>query len=335
MLQNNGMKNKYRDIIPLEFIIAIIESMNRKIIFNNDKFIEGDNYLMKLRQEYKQPENPFWLLLYLRDQIYLPLSFIFNEYYIIYISLSKENISKFIPNISNTNSDLRSNLMSNNDLSMHTFNTNNFGIFNNSNFEEYGMVFDGNLSGDISRQRSKDAKFYILFLLLGIEKLWINRLFDILNNRIDTNVGEQRHSQDELDLKQFYLEFKKNGNQKLKNLIKEFYEELKNCRLIYSENKCIELKNYGNQIEENLKEVEDKVSIFYSNKIKKDINKNNMDISKNNINNNNINIIKSNDNKEKLLQVNFVGEDKKNYFGNHIPFSNNYNSEFINLMPYK
>ena len=335
MLQNNGMKNKYRDIIPLEFIIAIIESMNRKIIFNNDKFIEGDNYLMKLRQDYKQPENPFWLILYLRDQIYLPLSFIFNEYYIIYISLSKENISKFIPNISNTNSDLRSNLMSNNDLSMHTFNTNNFSIFNNSNFEEYGMVFDGNLNGDISRQRSKDAKFYILFLLLGIEKLWINRLFDILNNRIDTNVGEKRHSQDELDLKQFYLEFKKNGNQKLKNLIKEFYEELKNCRLIYSENKCIELKNYGNQIEENLKDVEDKVSIFYSNKIKKDINKNNMDISKNNINNNNINIIKSNDNKEKLLQVNFVGEDKKNYFGNHIPFSNNYNSEFINLMPYK
>ena len=78
-----------------------------------------------------------------------------------------------------------------------------------------------------------------------------------------------------------------------------------------------------------------KSAYFYSNKIKKDINKNNMDISKNNINNNNINIIKSNDNKEKLLQVNFVGEDKKNYFGNHIPFSNNYNSEFINLMPYK
>ena len=242
----------------------------------------------------------------------------------------------FQTNISNSNSELRSNLMSNNDISMHTFNTNNFSIFNNSNFEEYGMVFDGNLNGDMSKQRSKDAKFYILFLLLGIEKLWINRLFDILDSRIDSNIGESRRSQDELDLKQFYLEFKKNGNQKLKNLIKEFYDELKNCRLIYSENKCIELKNYGNKIEENLKDVEDKVSIFYSNKIKKDnINKNNMDTSKSNINNNNINIIKINDNKEKLLQVNFVGEDKKNYFGNHIPFSNNYNSEFKNLMPYK
>ena len=340
MLQNNGMKNKYRDLIPLEFIIAIIESMNKKIIFNNDKFIEGDNYLMKLRQDFKQPENPFWLITFLRDQICLPLSFIFNEYYIIYISLSKENMSKFIPNISNNNSDLRSNLMSNNDLSIHTFNTNNISIFNNSNFEEYGMVFDGNLNGDLNRQRSKDAKLYILFLLLGIEKLWINILFDILDNRIDSSMGDQRHSQNDLDLKQFYLEFKKNGNQKLKNLIKEFYEELKNCKLIYSENKCVELKNYGIQIEENLKNAEDKVNTFYSNKFGKDkVNKNNIDNINNNIsnnkNNNSNNIIKTHDIREKLLQVNFVGEDKKNYFGNNIPFSNNYNSDFINLMPYK
>lgn len=335
MLQNNGMKNKYRDIIPLEFIISIIEFLNKKIIFNNDKFIEGDNYQMKLRQDFKQPDNPFWLIIYLRDQIYLPLSFIFNEYYIIYISLSKENISKFIPNINNNNSDSRSNLISNNDLSVHTFNTNNISIFNNSNFEEYGMVFDGNLNGDLSRQRSKDAKFYILFLLLGIEKLWINRIFDIFDNRIDSNMGEQKHSQNEFDLKQFYLEYKKNGNQKLRNLIKEFYEELKNCKLIYSENKCVELKNFGNQIEENIQIVEDKVNAFYSNKINKDkVNKNNLDNSDNNINNN-FNISKIHDNREKVLQVNFVGEDKKNYFGNHIPFSNNYTSEFINLMPYK
>ena len=105
--------------------------------------------------------------------------------------------------------------------------------------------------------------------------------------------------------------------------------------MIYSENKCVELKNFGNQIEENIQIVEDKVNAFYSNKINKDkVNKNNLDNSDNNINNN-FNISKIHDNREKVLQVNFVGEDKKNYFGNHIPFSNNYTSEFINLMPYK
>jgi hypothetical protein len=97
MLSNNGMKNKFRDIIPLEFIIAIIESMNRRIIFNNKEFELGDNYLLKTKQSFNQSKNPFWFILYLKQQIYLPVSYIFNEYYIIYLSITKDaNIKNLI-----------------------------------------------------------------------------------------------------------------------------------------------------------------------------------------------------------------------------------------------
>ena len=310
MLQNNGMKNKYRDIIPLEFIIAIMESMNRRIIFNDSKFAEGDNYLMKIKQSFKQPENPFWFIIFLREQIYLPLSYIFNEYYIIYLSVSKEVKPKIMPN----DNDLRSGRNKINDsLSINTFNSNNLSVFDNSNYEEYGMIFDGNLSGDLNRKFSQDTKFYILFLLLGIIKLWSNKLIDIIDNNIDFGIGDQQHSQDEFDLKQFNLELKKNENQKMSLIIKEYFEELKKCKLIFSDQKCDILKKYGENIENDLKKAEDRVNRFYSNKNKNDSNNN------------------KSENKNKVLKINVIGENPST-FSNFIPFSNLNNNNFRNLM---
>ena len=323
MLQNNGMKNKYRDIIPLEFIISIIESMNRRIIFNDDKFINGDNYLMKIRQNFQQSENPFWFILYLKDQIFLPLSYIFNEYYKIYLSLSKESIPKMFNNNININ-DLRSNRsnsINNDNLSFNTFNSNNLSVINDSGYEEYGMIFDGNLNADLNKKISQDAKLYCIFLLLGIVKLWVNRLTNILDNN-NYGFDDNKSSQDQLDLKQFNLEIKKNGNQKIKNLFREYFEELKKCKLIFSEQKYEILKKYGEFIEKELNNLEERLSVIYPKK-------NSFD--NNDYNNYNNNYYNNNENENKILKINVVKEQNK--INNYIPFSNSRSSfNFINLM---
>ena len=258
MLLNNGMKNKYRDIIPLEFIISIIESMNRKIIFNSDEFINGDIYLMKIKQSFDQAQNPFWFILYLKQQVYLPISYIFNEYYIIYLSISKDAImKKFNNNLNNRNI--------NDNLSVNTFNSYN----NNSSniFEEYGMVFDGNLSGDLTKKMSQDNKFYSIFLLLSIAKMWINQIIDFIDGNddiIDIHNNKQL-KQKEFDLKQFNLEIKKNGNQKIKSLIKEYFEELQKCNMLFSQQKYNVLKNFAETIEKEIKITEEKVLGYFSN----------------------------------------------------------------------
>ena len=278
MLLNNGMKNKFRDIIPLEFIISIIESMNRKIIFNANEFIGGDNYLMKIKQSFDQAKNPFWFILYLKQQINLPISYIFNEYYIIYLSITKDaNIKKF--NINN-NRHIPDN------ISVNTFNSYN----NSSNiFEEYGMIFDGNISGDINKKMSQENKFYCIFLLLAIEKLWINTIINFMDDNddmIDVNNNRQL-MQKEFDLKQFNLEIKKNGNQKIKALIKEYFEELQKCNMIFGQQKFNILKNFAEIIDKEIKITEEKVLGYFSN----------TNTSFDNSNNNQNRILKFNDNK--------------------------------------
>ena len=325
MLQNNGMKNKYRDIIPLEFIIAIIESMNRKIIFHNNDFFNDDNYyLIKLKQNFSQPHNPFWFINFLKVQIFLPYSYIFNEYYIIYLSLCKDVSPKIGNNISNNLRSNHSNINNDNNLSINTFNSNDLSVFNNSNYEEYGMVFDGNLNGDLSKKISQEAKFYALFLLLGIVKLWGNRLCDIIDNNNDFYLDNQLKTQDELDLKQFYLEIKKNNNQKINNLIKEYFEELKKCKLTFSEQKYSYLKRYIEIIENEIKNAEEKVNNYYS-KVKKPYNYYKSDNKdKNFANINNI------ENQNRLLKINIVGD--KNIVNNYMPFNSKVGGGFINLM---
>jgi len=325
MLQNNGMKNKYRDIIPLEFIIAIIESMNRKIIFHNNDFFNDDNYyLIKLKQNFSQPHNPFWFINFLKVQIFLPYSYIFNEYYIIYLSLCKDVSPKIGNNISNNLRSNHSNINNDNNLSINTFNSNDLSVFNNSNYEEYGMVFDGNLNGDLSKKISQEAKFYALFLLLGIAKLWGNRLCDIIDNNNDFYLDNQLKTQDELDLKQFYLEIKKNNNQKINNLIKEYFEELKKCKLTFSEQKYSYLKKYIEIIENEIKNAEEKVNNYYS-KVKKPYNYYKSDNKdKNFANINNI------ENQNRLLKINIVGD--KNIVNNYMPFNSKVGGGFINLM---
>ena len=319
MLSNNGMKNKFKDIIPLEFIIAIIESMNRRIIFNDDEFIEGDIYLMKIKQSYNQPKNPFWFILYLKQQIYLPISYIFNEYYIIYLSITKDaNIKKYNINANMTSSNINNNI--NDNISVNTFNS----LYNNSSniFEEYGMVFDGNLSGDLNKKMSQDNKLYILFLLLAIAKMWINRAIDFINDNNDDISGfnlsnnNKQIKQGEFDLKQFNLEIKKNRNQKIKILIKEFFEELQKCNMIFSQQKLKSLKYFAEKIEQDLETTEDKVDKYFTDY-------NNFEYSNSN-----------NNEQKKILKVNVVEEKNNNEFDNN-RFNNrrNYgNNKFINLM---
>ena len=300
MLLNNGMKNKYKDIIPLEFIIAIIESMNRKIIFNSEEFAEGDNYLMKINKNFDQAQNPFWFILYLKQQIYLPISYIFNEYYIIYLSIIKDaNMKKF--NISNNNRNINDN------LSVNTFNSYN----NNSSniFEEYGMVFDGNLSGDLSKKMSPDNKFYCLFLLLSITKIWINRVIDFIDGNeeiIDVDNNKQNLQKD-FDLKQFNLEIKKNGNQKIKLLIKEYFQELQKCNMLFSQQKLNILKNYGETIEKELRITEEKVLGYFSN-----------------FNN----FVNSNNNQNRITKI----KENENYGNNNLNNRFNEENNFVNLM---
>ena len=319
MLQNNGMKNKYRDIIPLEFIIAIIESINRKIIFLDNLNDDNNYYLNKLKQNFRQPKNPFWFIQYLNEQILLPFSYIFNEYYIIYLSLSKNPLPKKLGN--NNINDLISNrsMTSNNDnSSIHTFNSNNLSVINNNSYEEYGMIFDGNLTGDINKKKSQDSKFYSLFLLLGVAKLWVNRLMDINKNKYDNYLEPKINSQDELDFKQFNLEIIKNDNMKIKNLIKEYFEELNNCRLTYSEQKYKSLKNYGEIIENEIKNSEDIIRDSYD-KIKKKKYEKKED-------NDDFNNRSTDDN---LLRINFIGDNKNNF----MPFTNSrISGGFINLL---
>ena len=264
MLINNNMKNKYRDLLPLEFIISILESMNRKIIFNDNNYINGDNYLMKLKQDFNQPHNPFWFIIYLKEQILLPISYIFNEYYIIYLSIIKDfkikkiNKNDFIIDDSNINSNVKDN------LSTNTFASNNISAFNNSNtnFEELGLVFDGNLSRNISKKTSQDNKFYCIFLLLGIEKMWINRIINIID---ESDIHNNQQMQRDIDLKQFNLEMKKNGNNKIKSLIKEYFEELTLCKMLFSQQKYKVLKIFGETIEKEVKIIEDKVMNYFQN----------------------------------------------------------------------
>ena len=307
MLENNGMKNKYRDIIPLELIISIIESMNRKIIFNNEQQIyDEDYYLKKLRQHFSQSENPFWLINYLNEQILLPFSYIFSEYYIIFLSLSKKSNINYNNNIN----DMQSNrsIINNDNLSINTLNSNNISALNNSAYEEYGLIFDGNLMADPNRKLSDDAKFYCLFLLLGIAKLWVERLSDIINNNNDYYLGNKLKSQDELDLKQFNLEITKNGNQKIKYILKEYSEELKNFKLKFIEQKYRALEKFGEIIESKIIITEEKLKNIQ-------------------IQNKNEKIKKDEENREnkykedkKVLQINYVGD--KNVSTNYRPFSN-------------
>ena len=319
MLSNNGMKNKFKDIIPLEFIIAIIESMNRRIIFNDNEFSKGDIYLMKIKQSYNQSKNPFWFILYLKQQIYLPISYIFNEYYIIYLSITKDaNIKKYNINSNMTSSNINNNI--NDNISVNTFNS----LYNNSSniFEEYGMVFDGNLSGDLNKKMSQDNKLYILFLLLAIAKMWINRAIDFINDNNDDISGfnlsnnNKQIKQGEFDLKQFNLEIKKNRNQKIKILIKEFFEELQKCNMIFSQQKLKSLKYFAEKIEQDLETTEDKVDKYFTDY-------NNFEYSNSN-----------NNEQKKILKVNVVEEKNNNEFDNN-RFNNrrNYgNNKFINLM---
>ena len=323
MLQNNVMKNKYRDIIPLELIISIIESMNKKLIFNKDHFFNNDNfYLIKLKENFSQPENPFWLINYLNEKILLPFSYIFNEYYIIYLSLCKDFIPKFFQN--NNINEIRTNksninIINNDNLSVNTFNSNNLSVFNNSSYEEYGMIFDGNLTGDLNKKISPDTKFYILFLLLGIAKLWANRLIYLIDNTSEYYLENELKAQDELDLKQFHLEIKKNGNKKINVLINEYFEELKKCKLFISEQKFLYLKKYWEIIENDIILTKDKVNSFYS---KKKITYNNNYKVQNDYDNNNL---------KTFSDVNTVEEN--NIVNNYMPFTNSISGGgFINLM---
>ena len=316
MLENNGMKNKYRDIIPLEFIISIIESMNRKLIFNKEQiFNDEDHYLIKLKCHFSQPENPFWFITYLKEQILLPFSYIFSEYYIIFLSLSKI----IIPNNNLNMNELRSNRsnINNDNLSVNTLNSNNLSVFNNSSYEEYGMIFDGNMICEPNRKLSDDAKFYCLFLLMGVAKLWSRRVADLMDNNNDYYLENNLKSQDELDLKQFNLEINKNGNQKIKYIIKEYHEELKKCKLIFEEQKYKALVKYGEIIESGIIEIEKKVKKYY-NENKKKYKKDDDDEKK----------YKE---EKKVLQINFVGD--RNESNSFMPFSDTKNwGNFRNMM---
>ena len=315
MLSNNGMKNKFRDIIPLEFIIAIIESMNRRIIFKDKKFELGDNYLLKAKQSFNQFKNPFWFILYLKQQIYLPVSYIFNEYYIIYLSITKDaNIKKFNINANISNSNINNNM--NDSISVNTFNS----LYNNSSniFEEYGMVFDGNLSGDLNKKMSQDNKLYILFLLLAIAKIWSNRVIDFIDDNNEDISGfnlnnNKQTNQKEFDLKQFNLEIKKNGNQKIKLLIKEFSDELQKCKMLFSQKKFDTLENFADTIEKELKSTEEKVRQNFSDF-------NNFEYS----NSNNIE-------KNKILKVNAIGDNTNLDNSGFNRGRNHGNNNFINL----
>ena len=315
MLSNNGMKNKFRDIIPLEFIIAIIESMNRRIIFKDKEFELGDNYLLKAKQSFNQFKNPFWFILYLKQQIYLPVSYIFNEYYIIYLSITKDaNIKKFNINANISNSNINNNM--NDSISVNTFNS----LYNNSSniFEEYGMVFDGNLSGDLNKKMSQDNKLYILFLLLAIAKIWSNRVIDFIDDNNEDISGfnlnnNKQTNQKEFDLKQFNLEIKKNGNQKIKLLIKEFSDELQKCKMLFSQKKFDTLENFADTIEKELKSTEEKVRQNFSDF-------NNFEYS----NSNNIE-------KNKILKVNAIGDNTNLDNSGFNRGRNHGNNNFINL----
>ena len=313
MLQNNGMKNKYRDIIPLEFIIAITESMNRRLIFSKDNYFNNDiyYYLNTLKQSYKFRDNAFWLIHFLREEIFLSFSFIFNEYFIIYLSLCKELIPKKYNNINNYNDFIsnKSNIINNDNLSINTFNSNNLSAINNSSYEEYGMIFDGNLSGDINKKISQDAKFYSLFLLLGVAKLWSDRLIGIIDNNFDYNKENDKKTQDSLDLKQFFLEIKKNGNLKINNIIKDYFDELKNCKLYFDERKYEYLKKYGEIIKDIIEIAKEKVNNYYLNKYK--INDEYEYDEDNN---------SKNDDKDKILKIKFIGD--RNTLNSFMPFTN-------------
>jgi len=289
--------------------------MNRRIIFNDKEFELGDNYLLKAKQSFNQFKNPFWFILYLKQQIYLPVSYIFNEYYIIYLSITKDaNIKKFNINANISNSNINNNM--NDSISMNTFNS----LYNNSSniFEEYGMVFDGNLSGDLNKKMSQDNKLYILFLLLAIAKIWSNRVIDFIDDNNEDISGfnlnnNKQTNQKEFDLKQFNLEIKKNGNQKIKLLIKEFSDELQKCKMLFSQKKFDTLENFADTIEKELKSTEEKVRQNFSDF-------NNFEYS----NSNNIE-------KNKILKVNAFGDNTNLDNSGFNRGRNHGNNNFINL----
>ena len=217
--------------------------------------------------------------------------------------------------ISNINKNINDN------ISVNTFNS----LYNNSSniFEEYGMVFDGNLSGDLNKPMTQDNKLYILFLLLAITKIWIDRVIDFINDNNNDMIGfnlnnnNKQISQIEFDLKQFNLEIKKNGNQKIKLLIKEFFDELQKCIMLFSPQKFTILKKYfGETIENDLKNTEDKVIKYFADY-------NNLEYSNSN-----------NNQQNKILKVNLVENKNNNEVDNSI-FNrgrNQGNNNFINLM---
>ena len=257
----------------------------------------------------------FFTILYLKQQIYLPVSYIFNEYYIIYLSITKDaNIKKFNINANISNSNINNNM--NDSISVNTFNS----LFNNSSniFEEYGMVFDGNLSGDLNKKMSQDNKLYILFLLLAIAKIWSNRVIDFIDDNNEDISGfnlnnNKQTNQKEFDLKQFNLEIKKNGNQKIKLLIKEFSDELQKCKMLFSQKKFDTLENFADTIEKELKSTEEKVRQNFSDF-------NNFEYS----NSNNIE-------KNKILKVNAIGDNTNLDNSGFNRGRNHGNNNFINL----
>ena len=288
MLQSNGMKNRFKDIIPLEFIIAIVESINRKFIFNN-KNNNGDNYIVLLKASYKQKDNPFWLILYLIEEVHLPISYIFNEYYIIYLSLNKEKMKENYNLIDDNSSNADGN------SSMYSIESNNFNMLNNVNNEEYGMVFDGNLNYIQGKRLDIETKFYCLFLLLGIQRIWVDKINGILDNSIE--LEPNRKAQNEFDFKIFNNENAKKSI-KMKNIIEEYYKELNNsCNLFFTEEKKEVLKKYCQYIENEY--------IVTSKRMNEYLEEKNKFYPRTH---------------DKVVKVNFIGEQNKD--NNNYPFTN-------------
>ena len=278
MLKNNNMKNKYKDLLPIHFITSLIENKNKNLIYDNNDFIKGDNYLMRLKQDYKQKNNPFWFIIYLRQQLNLPLSYIFDIYFDIYLSLLKYNsnnnlfkqininTNNTISNQSENNeqsvedgehniivndNESKSNNTINDKISYKTNNTNDEFNYNN-----YGKIFDGNLNERSNKPKSQDADFYCLFLLNAILEMWCNKYMYFINsNEFKTN--NYNNSQDEYDMKMFKIEMKKAGN-KFRKIIVEYENELKKLNLSLAEEKYEQLKIYGENIKNEFNLTENK-----------------------------------------------------------------------------
>ena len=92
--------------------------------------------------------------------------------------------------------------------------------------------------------------------------MWINRIINIID---ESDIHNNQKMQRDIDLKQFNLEMKKNGNNKIKSLIKEYFEELTLCKMLFSQQKYKVLKIFGETIEKEVKIIEDKVMNYFQN----------------------------------------------------------------------